>query len=81
MKEQYKKSLKDLGNLAGYLSSIGLVAGLGTIFYQIWKYGEVSFSEPSLRVLLAEIGITGGSITFLLYKLIKNLKDRYSLKG
>lgn len=80
MKETTKSILNDLGNLAGYGCSIGLVIGLGHIFYQIWKYGKITYSEPTLSVLLTEMGMTGGSITFLLFKLIKNLRDKYKLK-
>ena len=83
MKETTKNILNDLGNFIGYGSAIALAIANGYVMYLIQKKGRLEVpqyvAEPNAVILFTEIGIFGGIGTFLLYKLIKMLRNKYKL--
>ena len=83
MKEKNKNILIDLGNFLGYSSAIGLTIANSYLMYLIMKKGRLEvphyLAEPNIVILLTEIGVFGGIGTFLAYKLVKTLRDKYKL--
>ena len=77
MKEKTKKILNDIGDIIGYTTSLSLTTTLGNILRKVLKYEKVVYSEPNKYILYTELGLAGGSIIFLLYKLTKNIRDRW----
>lgn len=75
MKEQTKDSINVLGNLVGYGAAIGTTSCIGVLLYLIKKHKRVYFSEPNPIILNSELGLMGGIIVFLGYKLVKNIRD------
>lgn len=81
MKEKYKKILKDLGDLTGYTISIGWITTMIYIMGKVAKNGQFIAHENNPIILYSELGLIGSCIIFLLYKLIKGIINRYSLKN
>lgn len=77
MKEKNKKILNDIGDIIGYTTSLGFTTTMGNILRKILKYGKVVYREPNKYILYTELGLAGGSIIFLFYKLTKNIRDRW----
>lgn len=77
MKEKTKNIIADIIDIIGYMSAIGQVGVLGKILYDINKYGKAVAREPNPIILKGEMAIAGGTITFLTYKLIKGIGDRW----
>ena len=80
MKEKTKNILRDLGNIVGYGSTIGVIIVNGRILYKVYKHGVLRLVEPNKLILAIEGIFMGGIVTFLGYKLVKNIQNRYSLK-
>ena len=75
MKNETKKLLEDIYNVLGYSSSIGFTVVLSWLIYMIHKHGSVILIEKNIYIRLAEIGLGGITISFLLSKLIKTYKN------
>jgi len=77
MKKEKIVVIKDIIDIFGYGACTGQIITLGKLLFDIKKYGRVAI-EPNPYILNSEIVLATGSVVFLVYKLINNIRKRHN---